>query len=115
MKKWFSRYSQQIFLFAVMVLICIVLTAQSKYFLTWKNIRNILEANSYRLILAIGMTFVIASGVMDLSAGAIVSMCGVIMAGAARRALCSSSGYTGNLLWGGNGGSKWNSDSLYRD
>lgn len=80
MKKWFSRYSQQIFLFAVMVFICIVLTAQSKYFLTWKNIRNILEANSYRLILAIGMTFVIASGVMDLSAGAIVSMCGVIMA-----------------------------------
>lgn len=102
MKKWLSRYSQQIFLFAVMVLICIVLTAQSKYFLTWKNIRNILEANSYRLILAIGMTFVIASGVMDLSAGAIVSA-------------CSSSGYTGNLLWGGNGGGKWNSDSLYRD
>lgn len=80
MKKWFSRYSQQIFLFAVMMLICIVLTVQSKYFLTWKNIRNILEANSYRLILAIGMTFVIASGVMDLSAGAMVSMCGVIMA-----------------------------------
>lgn len=80
MKKWFSRYSQQIFLFAVMMLICIVLTVQSKYFLTWKNIRNIFEANSYRLILAIGMTFVIASGVMDLSAGAMVSMCGVIMA-----------------------------------
>lgn len=80
MRKWFSKYSQQIFLFVVMILICIVLTAESKYFLTWKNIRNILEANSYRLILAVGMTFVIASGVMDLSAGAVVSMCGVIMA-----------------------------------
>ncbi|MEY8507086.1 ABC transporter permease [Lachnospiraceae bacterium 42-17] len=90
MKKWLSRYSQQIFLFAVMVLICIVLTAQSKYFLTWKNIRNILEANSYRLILAIGMTFVIASGVMDLSAGAIVSMCGVIMAVGLHAGLCAA-------------------------
>lgn len=80
MRKWFSKYSQQIFLLAVMILICIILTAESKYFLTWKNIKNILEANSYRMILAVGMTFVIASGVMDLSAGAVVSMCGVIMA-----------------------------------
>ena len=79
MKRWLSKYSQQIFLFAAMMVICIVLTRKSEYFLTWRNIRNILEANSYRLILAIGMTFVIASGVMDLSAGAIVSMCGVIM------------------------------------
>lgn len=80
MRKWFSKYSQQIFLLAVMILICIILTAESEYFLTWKNIKNILEANSYRMILAVGMTFVIASGVMDLSAGAVVSMCGVIMA-----------------------------------
>lgn len=80
MRKWFNKYSQQMFLLAVMMLICTVLTVESKYFLTWQNIRNILEANSYRLILAIGMTFVIASGVMDLSAGSVVSMCGVIMA-----------------------------------
>ncbi len=80
MKKWFSRYSQQIFLFAAMMAVCMILTAKSEYFLVWRNLRNILEANSYRMILAIGMTFVIASGVMDLSAGAMVSMCGVIMA-----------------------------------
>ncbi len=80
MKRWLGRYSQQIFLFAVMMVICTVLTMKSEYFLVWKNIRNVLEANSYRLILALGMTFVIASGVMDLSAGSIVSMCGVIMA-----------------------------------
>lgn len=80
MKRWLSKYSQQVFLFIAMMVICVVLTMRSEYFLTWRNMRNILEANSYRLILAIGMTFVIASGVMDLSAGAIVSMCGVIMA-----------------------------------
>lgn len=80
MRKWAGRYSQQIFLFLMMILICFVLTVRSEYFFTWQNIRNILEANSYRLILAIGMTFVIASGVMDLSAGSIVSLCGVIAA-----------------------------------
>lgn len=80
MKRWISRYSQQIFLFTTMIVICVILTAKSEYFLTWKNIRNVLEANSYRLILAIGMTFVIASGVMDLSAGSVVSLCGVVMA-----------------------------------
>ena len=32
------------------------------------------------MILAVGMTFVIASGVMDLSAGSIVSLCGVLTA-----------------------------------
>lgn len=80
MVKWMSKYSQQIFLLATMAVICIVLTAKSEFFFTWQNIRNVLEANSYRLILAIGMTFVIASGVMDLSVGSIVSLCGVIMA-----------------------------------
>lgn len=80
MKKWLNKYSQQLFLFAAMLVIGIALTMKSEYFLTWRNVRNVLEANSYRIILAIGMTFVIASGVMDLSAGAVVSMCGVIMA-----------------------------------
>lgn len=80
MKKWIIKNSQQMFLFVTIVIICAVLTVNSEYFMTWKNIRNILEANSYRLILAIGMTFVIASGVMDLSAGSIVSLCGVVIA-----------------------------------
>lgn len=80
MKKWMSKYSQQLFLSAVLLIICAVLAGKSEYFFTWKNIRNILEAASYRMILAVGMTFVIASGVMDLSAGSIVSLCGVLTA-----------------------------------
>ena len=80
MKKWMSKYSQQLFLSAVLLIICAVLAGKSEYFFTWKNIRNILEAASYRMILAVGMSFVIASGVMDLSAGSIVSLCGVLTA-----------------------------------
>ena len=44
MKKWLGKYSQQIFLFTAMVIVCILLTIRSEYVLTWKNIRNILEA-----------------------------------------------------------------------
>ena len=52
MKKWMSKYSQQLFLSAVLLIICAVLAGKSEYFFTWKNIRNILEAASYRMILA---------------------------------------------------------------
>lgn len=79
-KKWMSKYSQQLFLLAVLFIIFAVLAGKSEYFLTWKNMRNILEAASYRMVLAVGMTFVISSGVMDLSAGSIVSLCGVLTA-----------------------------------
>lgn len=79
-KKWMSKYSQQLFLLAVLLIICAVLAGKSEYFFTWKNIRNVLEAASYRIVLAIGMTFMVASGVMDLSAGSIVSLCGVLTA-----------------------------------
>lgn len=79
-KQWINKHSQQLFLLAVLTVICAVLAGKSEYFFTWKNIRNILEAASYRMILAAGMTFVVASGVMDLSAGSIVSLCGVLTA-----------------------------------
>ena len=79
-KKWMNKYSQQLFLLAVLLLICAVLAGKSEYFFTWKNIRNVLEAASYRMVLAVGMAFVVASGVMDLSAGSIVSLCGVLTA-----------------------------------
>ena len=79
-KKLTNKYSQQFFLLMTMLFIGLILSVKSEYFLTWMNIRNILEANSYRLILALGMTLVIASGVMDLSAGSVVSLCGVVVA-----------------------------------
>lgn len=95
-KKWMNKYSQQLFLLAVLLLICAVLAGKSEYFFTWKNIRNILEAASYRMVLAIGMTFVVASGVMDLSAGSIVSLCGVLTA----LALHAGMGITSSCLLG---------------
>jgi ribose/xylose/arabinose/galactoside ABC-type transport system permease subunit len=80
MNKLLTHYSQPLFLFLMLSLIIIFLSVSAPSFLTSQNILNVIEANNYRLILAIGMTFIMASGVMDLSAGAMVSFCGVIMA-----------------------------------
>ena len=80
MKKWMAKYSPQLILVGVILLIGGWLTLQTPYFLNGKNLMNLLEANSYRLILALGMAGVIASGAIDLSAGAMVSLSGVFMA-----------------------------------
>ena len=69
MKKWMSKYSQQLFLSAVLLIICAVLAGKSEYFFTWKNIRNILEAASYRMILAVGMK---SRGVYETPGGTIL-------------------------------------------
>lgn len=80
MKQLWNKYLHQCLLLVMMLLIAVLLTARSEHFLTWRNLKNILEANTYRLILALGMTVVIASGVMDLSAGAMLSLSGIVMA-----------------------------------
>lgn len=78
-QNWVSRYLAQIFLLGMIVVISLLLATQSEYMFTESNIRNILEANTYRLLLTLGMTLVISSGVMDLSAGSIVSLTGILM------------------------------------
>ncbi len=75
-----QRYSTQLLLIAILAVLCLFLTWQSDFFMTGKNIKNILEAISFRLILALGMTLIIVSGAIDLSAGSIVSLSGIIIA-----------------------------------
>lgn len=58
------------------------LAIKTDRFLLWGNFVNILEANSYRLLLAMGMMVVIASGAIDLSAGSIVSLSAILLASA---------------------------------
>lgn len=79
-KKFSSKYISIILLFAILILITIFLSIKTPYFFKYKNFLNILEANSYKMILAIGMTFIIASGGIDLSIGSIISLSAIIMA-----------------------------------
>ena len=66
-------------LFAL-VLICVVLSITSEYFLTTRNILNVLRQTSINGILAIGMTFVILTRGIDLSVGSVVALAGIVSA-----------------------------------
>lgn len=49
-------------------------------FLTWRNVTNIVSSNSVTLLMAVGATFVIVSGGIDLSAAGVVTTVGMVFA-----------------------------------
>ncbi|NKX92375.1 sugar ABC transporter permease YjfF [Sanguibacter hominis ATCC BAA-789] len=49
-------------------------------FISMKLFSNLLQDNAYLLVLAIGMTFVILTGGIDLSVGAVVALVGLVIA-----------------------------------
>lgn len=60
------------------VALCAVLAVASPYFLATQNILNVLRQSSINGILAIGLTFVILTGGIDLSVGSIVALAGIV-------------------------------------
>lgn len=56
-----------------------VLAALTPHFLTVANLLNIAQQTSINAIVAVGMTFVILSGGIDLSVGSIVALSGVVL------------------------------------
>ena len=65
---------------AVLLVACIAMSFLSPYFLTPNNIINIFLQVSINTILAVGMTFVILTGGIDLSVGAVVALASVVLA-----------------------------------
>jgi ribose transport system permease protein len=62
-----------------LVVLCAILWALTPYFLTVSNLLNIAEQTSINAIVAVGMTFVILSGGIDLSVGSLVALAGVVL------------------------------------
>jgi ribose/xylose/arabinose/galactoside ABC-type transport system permease subunit len=58
--------------------------ALSPHFLTASNLLNVAEQTSINAVIAVGMTYVILSGGIDLSVGSLVALSGVVMASALR-------------------------------
>jgi ribose transport system permease protein len=98
-----------------LVALCAVLWILTPYFLTVSNLLNIAEQTSINAIVAVGMTFVIVSGGIDLSVGSLVALAGVVLglalkagqplgaALAAALAVGLASGFANGALvsWGG--------------
>lgn len=63
------------------LIICLFLTVLSPVFLSVTNVRNVVRQSSIFGIMAIGMTFVILTGGIDLSVGSILAIAGAVAAG----------------------------------
>ncbi len=75
-----SETVQRFGILIALIVLCIVLTFANEYFLTGRNIVNVLRQTSINGILAIGMTFVILTRGIDLSVGSVVALAGVVSA-----------------------------------
>ena len=64
---------------AALVVVCAYLSLTQDVFLTWGNFENIGKSNSVVLVLAIGATFVIISGGLDLSTVSAAAAAGMIL------------------------------------
>lgn len=73
-------YAQRFGILIALVVLCVVLSIANEYFLTTRNIVNVLRQTSINGILAIGMTFVILTRGIDLSVGSVVALAGVVSA-----------------------------------
>jgi ribose transport system permease protein len=62
-----------------LVVLCAILWILTPHFLTVSNLLNVAEQTSINAIVAVGMTFVILSGGIDLSVGSIVALSGVVL------------------------------------
>jgi ribose transport system permease protein len=60
--------------------LCLLLWILTPYFLTVSNLLNVLEQTSINGIVAVGMTYVIISGGIDLSVGSLLALSGVVLA-----------------------------------
>jgi len=70
-----------------LVVLTLVFSALSPEFLTAGNLAILVKHVAINAILAIGMTFVILSGGIDLSVGSIVGLCGMVAGGLLSRGL----------------------------
>ncbi|MDR0552610.1 MAG: ABC transporter permease [Holosporales bacterium] len=73
-----SRLISEGSLLIVLIVMIVFLSIMSDVFLTVKNIQNLLRQASINGIVAIGITFVIIAGGIDLSVGAIVGFSGML-------------------------------------
>jgi ribose/xylose/arabinose/galactoside ABC-type transport system permease subunit len=62
-----------------LIVLCAVLWALTPHFLTVSNLLNVAQQTSINAVVAVGMTFVILSGGIDLSVGSIVAISGVAL------------------------------------
>ncbi|TDY86621.1 UNVERIFIED_ORG: monosaccharide ABC transporter membrane protein (CUT2 family) [Herbaspirillum seropedicae] len=76
LRQAYARYG----VLAALIVLCIALSLATPYFMTLENWTDILRQTSINGILAIGMTYVVLTGGIDLSVGALLAFSGMVTA-----------------------------------
>ncbi len=79
-KSWFFRWNSQLGIVAALIVACVVLTCLCPHFISVANLTNVIRQVSINGILAVGVTFVLLTGGVDLSLGSVVALTGVAAA-----------------------------------
>ena len=79
-RELFTHYGRQLGTLAGLVGLCAVLWILTPHFLTVSNLTNVAQQTALNAVIAVGLTFVIISGGIDLSVGSLVAFSGVVMA-----------------------------------
>jgi len=78
---WSRLFSNQTFWVVIaVVLACLFLSVATDSFATSKNFYNITRNITFTAIIALGMTFVIITGGIDLSVGSVLCLCSMVLA-----------------------------------
>ncbi len=67
-------------LIVIVIVLMVILSFATKNFFTVNNLRNLVRQTSVNGIIALGMTFVIISGGIDLSVGSVVGVASIVVA-----------------------------------
>ena len=79
LKRFVDRNIAPLLLLCFCGIMAAFLSVRTNSFFSVKNAVNILEANSYRMLLAVGMMCIISSGAIDLSVGSMLSFSAICM------------------------------------
>jgi ribose transport system permease protein len=79
---WLTRTGRRFGTVAGLIGLCLLLWALTPHFLTVANALNVMEQTAINAIVAVGMTYVIIAGGIDLSVGSLVAFSGVVLAAA---------------------------------
>ena len=76
----YDKFIREYAMLLIFIVIVIFFGLMNPKFLSWMNISNIIIQNSYILVVAVGISFVMMSGSLDLSVGQQISVIGVLTA-----------------------------------
>jgi inositol transport system permease protein len=79
-QKPYRQLLRQYGIIVVFLIECLIFAVWTEYFLTVPNIMNVVNQIAIYGIIAVGMTFIIITGGIDLSVGSVVAIVGVVTA-----------------------------------